>query len=139
MQPSDFYSRKKKQLCTSDDCVKAMSKPGYLERLASVEDEYLSLPSVSQIIGDYFADSSNSLDKLDEKDMMHAADLFVAVKHMNYDRLKYEDTLHDLKGTAGIYRRIECLQTNPLPPKPASKVQGKAKAKAGLAKKPLKK
>jgi hypothetical protein len=132
--------RKKAKLCTWEEFKKAFPND-FLQKLGSVEDEYLCIPSVKKVIGEYFADPNNSLARLR---MMSsgAAGLFTVIETMNhYQHADYERAHSKIQTNLRVYCRIESLQTNPLPPRSAAKAQGKVpgKAKVSSAKQPLKK
>jgi hypothetical protein len=132
--------RKKTKLCTWEEFKKAASGE-FLSKLASVEDEYLCTPSVKKIIGEYFANASNSLASLRMMSSA-AAGLFTLIETMNhYQHADYERAHSTVQKSLRVYGRIEHLQTNPLPPRPAPKAQEKipGKAKTSSATKPLKK
>jgi hypothetical protein len=128
--------RKKTKLCTWDEVRKALSIE-LMHSLASVEDEYLSLPKVQKHIREYLADPNNSLAKL--RTMSNAAAvLFTLVETMLYQHADYERAHLQIQRDLRVYSRIEHLQTNPLPPSPAPRAQGKppGKAKTSSATKP---
>lgn len=112
--------RETTKLCTWQKFKKVISTK-FLSSLVSVDEEYLCIPSVQDIIGEYFDDPNNSLANVMARSTT-VSFVYRLISTMRYQHAGYARAQCTIHKVCRVYSRIAHLKTNPPPPRPAPSV-----------------